>query len=195
MKHRNDSEYYSEADSTRSNDQLGSRLRREAMGSAPKFSEARHERLWRAIREAPPLGDLEIDAGGPARNAGRRRVAWLSGAAIGSAVAAACAVIVVAWSLRRAEPVDDPLPAPPASVASHQPAAASGPARAPFIAEVPVVPGVFSVGPNVEPLLEDVDERLTSTQWAYLDHDAKVVLAWAADALPRPPGWNEAAER
>jgi hypothetical protein len=185
---------------------LADRLRREAETSRPPFSATLHARISKAIQhEEPPaplrrrtsraMGSLPAlpHSGGQAATGTRRR--WWAVAAAAAVLAGA--LCVASW-LRKPTGAG---PTPPDAhvVVDQKPVRTSdaemiaeAPTPAPDrerIAEAPApAPDAEMIADTTGRVAEQfgmlVDSTLTTGQWAYLDHDARVAAQLLIDQLP-----------
>ncbi len=157
-------------DSTEKEFLLHTRLTAEAEAERPEFSEPLHERIMRSVREAPRPAS---------RRAVRRRAAfrlWAAGSA--AAVAVTLAVWVYSNADRNAA-VERPSPPRPGPVSPAP--------------EVPPTPDTTSeeeaslavvATPRADQLTALVDDTFAGSQWAYLDHDARLAAGMVLDHIP-----------
>jgi len=160
--------------SAREDQQNRNRLRREALATRAEFSEALHKRICQAIRQAqaspfPAADDVVLRR--------EMRPAW------GMAAAAACAftVAVLAWREFRSDPRTIPSVELRAKLESPlaNNAKVWGGGR-----EHATMPPMMAV---MGDLLASVDQAIAPSQWAYLDHDARVAFRLFAQVLPLKP--------
>ena len=156
---------------------LAERLRREAAAERPAFSDELHRRIVEAV------GAAKVQPG----SSGRRRLgprAWLSAALVASLAGAA--TVAVSRYLDRDEPPGpapretavvppDPAPLPEAP----QPKRLLPPDERPRLDPLDAV-----AGGTAETVGGLVDATLTRSQWAYLDHDARVAADLVLSQLP-----------
>ena len=140
---------------------LADRLKREAQASRPQFSELLHARICRAI------GQSKLQT---ARRPAAVQWPWRWAYA---AIAATLLVGVslVAWRLSTAP---GPSPRPPVEDLARDDSARP-------LRELPRLDEVDRTVTQVGSL---VDSTLTTQQWAYLDHDARLVAELLIDQFP-----------
>ncbi len=141
---------------------LADRLQAEAKATRPAFSDALHDRICQSLKpQATP----------PARRAsGRRSVhARLSAAVVATLLVGAG--LVASWLGKSPGPGLPPDAGGIASIDLQETAADPDMITAP-------------TGEVAERLALMVDEALTTSQWAYLDHDARVAVRLLLDQLP-----------
>jgi|YNPNPStandDraft_1061719.scaffolds.fasta_scaffold126568_2 hypothetical protein len=160
--------------SAREDQQNRNRLRREALATRAEFSEALHKRICQAIREAqaspsPAADDVVLRR--------EMRLAWRM------AAAAACAitVAVIAWMAFRSNP--RPIPSLELREKLESPLANDAKVLG-GDREHATMPPVI---PVMGDLLASVDQAIAPSQWAYLDHDARVAFRLIAQVLPLKP--------
>jgi hypothetical protein len=162
------------ADPTHTDDatRLAETLRNEAARSRPAFSEALHARVCAAI-ERTSHGSSCLPPRRPSFTS--RRPWW-------SLAAAAALVLGAAWAAWWLRGPRDPA-APPHDVRTQIAKAPPAPTPVP---EPPADPDTIfgSTGQIAEQFSAFVDSALTSSQWAYLDHDAQVAMQLLVDQLP-----------
>jgi hypothetical protein len=159
---------------TREDEQNRLRLRQEALDGRAEFSDAVHQRLCETIRRcdvAPsPAADEPILI---------RRVS------LGWPVAATAACLIVAatigWQVFR----NARNPRPPSDLPQVVRAPAVGSEPVPPSAEFRPVPAAHYPAPGE--IVALVDSTMTSSQWAYLEHDAQVAWKLFAEAVPLRP--------
>ncbi len=141
---------------------LADRLRGEARATRPEFSDALHARICQSLKpQATP----------PARRAAgwRSKRTWLS-AAVATTVLVGAAILA-SWLGRSPGPG---IPHEPGGFANID------------LQETSADPDMITAptGEVAERLALMVDEALTTGQWAYLDHDARVAVGLLLDQLP-----------
>lgn len=140
-------------------------LKHEAQASQPAFSEALHARICRALKqsEAQPSRDSGILPS-------PRRWAY-------AAIAATCLVggLLVAWGLSNMF-WPEPLPPDVESVVVVPPQASEP------LPELDALTGV--TGRTADQVGMLVDSTLTTQQWAYFQHDARIAAGLLIDQLP-----------
>jgi hypothetical protein len=136
-------------------DDLGHALRAEADGGRPEFSDTLHARVMESLPSGPVVRQPEYLIE-------RRRRMWLSGLI---AAAAAVLVAVIAWQAGYF-----------ARMSPEHPETANEPTLDPA--------KVLTASPDGSKVGLMVDNTLTKSQWAYLDHDAKVAANLLMDQLP-----------
>ncbi|MHC4399951.1 MAG: hypothetical protein ACYTG0_09750 [Planctomycetota bacterium] len=150
--------------STEDEKQLAERLRRDARGAKPDFSEGLHSRICQAVRQSEPPKSRRTQW-----FAWRRR-RWLMAVAAALVISATLA----AWWLSR-----PPLPIEGRDESKVAVDDTPTPVDDP---PVPVVdPGLIT---GAEELWASVDTTLSAGQWAYLDHDARLAAEMLLDQLP-----------
>ncbi len=155
--------------STEKEARLRARLTAEAEAGRPEFSQRLHDRIMQSIREASRPR---------ARGFAPRRMAFLLSVA-GSAVAVAA--LLVFWLARDVdrESTAAHTPAPPAVDTG------TDEAPQPDLALSPREETLTSVAPPAaDRLTALVDATFTGSQWAYLDHDARLAASLVLGHLP-----------
>ncbi len=151
---------------------LNARLIVEAAADRPEYSQALHDRIMQSVREAPPRA-----ARGPAR----RRLAprlWLAG----SATVAAVAILLAAWLARGVDP-DSTAARPGPSIPPNGTAGSSAdPALgSPDADDTPLA---VVAAPAADRFAALVDATVAGSQWAYLDHDARLAAGMVLNHIP-----------
>lgn len=137
---------------------LARRLRAEAAADRPDFSEGLHARIMASL----PADRPAIDAGRPRPVRGRR---WLAGSL---SAAMLMAGVVIGWHVRGMGVGQTAAPKETAVAESDTPLAAMGAVR-------------YAGGAEVGRM---IDEGFARSQWAYLDHDARLAAELIMDQLP-----------
>lgn len=143
---------------------LNARLVIEAAADRPDFSQALHDRIMQSVRETPPRA-----ARSPVR---RRRASWLW--MVGSATAAAVAILLAAWLARGVDP--DSTAARPGPLVS--------PAPATDLPDADDTPLAVVAAPAADRFAALVDATVAGSQWAYLDHDAQLAAGMILNHIP-----------
>jgi len=168
-------------DSIRPEDErrLAERLRCEAEAQCPEFSELLHRRIVDALgaRQVEPRKDFRSRFGPRT---------WLVGALVASV--AIVATVAISPYLDRRQPPVAPQPKETAVVppdASQLPQPVRQPeARSPGAEKARIDPIDAVAGGSAETVGNLVDATLTKSQWAYLDHDARVAADLVLAQLP-----------
>jgi hypothetical protein len=142
---------------------IGNRLRAEAARSRPDFSEARHARICRAIRQC-----RSEEAGAERCDAGSRRGPRWALAAV--AVAATLSAAICVWQAYRVG--DGPNPAQPGRLANAPD----------FHVELYAATGLAATMPEKIDAL--IDSAIATQQWSDLNDDARLTVRMLADRLP-----------
>jgi hypothetical protein len=154
-------------------DDLREMLKREASSSRPLFSELRHQRLRKAVHSA----GAAIVTKDSVRRRWRSSTRWWTGLAVALSV---LLLLGIAWRLKQRSPSESaPRDSVPQIVLDSPREGVSPPSEQ----QQAVV--LLPFGEEILPLLAVADTSATSAAWAYLDHDAKVMLDWAVQRLPR----------
>lgn len=142
---------------------LTARLRGEAQASRPAFSEDFHERICRAIEQRKATAE---------RPSARLRLRWRL-LSVAVAVTLLVAVSLVARHLNRPP---DAIPTPSETAVIDPSKNVDVPEDVEFVMEMPEA--------TAESIGMLVDETLSAGQWAYLDHDARLLGQMLRDPLP-----------
>ena len=155
---------------TREDEENGWRLRQEAFDGREGFSEAIHQRLCEAIRKCNVAPTPVLDEPMRIRRPPYRLLVLATAASL--TVAAA----TVWWAIQgdRESRLQGDLPA-----VVEVPTVSQEPLPQP--AEVP--PGPAANYPAPGEIVSLVDSTVTSSQWAYLDHDARVAWNLVAEVV------------
>jgi len=153
-------------------DRLRARLSDEAAAERPEFSAALHERIMESVRQSPQA------AAAPIR--GWRRIAPKI---LIAASAVAATVVLALWFAQSAdERSRAERPAPPPAPREVSPESRPEPAIGP--------PGVdesslaVAPTPDADGLTALVDATFAGSQWAYLDHDARLAADMVLSHFP-----------
>ena len=178
---------------TPDDERLAQRLREEAMRDRPEFSESLHRRICGAIEQTrttpPPAEDHVLPQP-------RRRSRWLAMGLAASLILAA----LVAWQTSRTAPVARLPVVPPVELPVDMPATGEAtstiaPSSEPSHAQAPAAPQMATEAAQIAPavavddaarVIARIDRTLTSSQWAFLDHDARLTWQLVTRTLPIP---------
>jgi len=161
--------------STRDEKALAERLRQEAARWRPAFSEALHDRIWRAIEQCKPDQAASTRQGGAHHRVVRRAAAAL--AAAGLVLVALLLEMAGLRSQSGSTPDSGPL-------ADRQQAPADWTAAA-FEASFDELPALAALDRDVSAKIPSVlDNAIAPSRWAYLDHDARLAMELLAERFP-----------
>ncbi len=166
---------------------LAKRLREDALRDRPEFSESLHRRICGAIeqtRTTPPSAEDHL------LPQPRRRSGWL---AVGLAASLILAVLV-AWQASRTVPMARFPVVPPVDLPGTGEAISTiAPSADPSHAQPRVAPQMGAETAQTAPavaveeapqILARIDRTLASSQWAFLDHDARLTWQLVTQTLP-----------
>jgi hypothetical protein len=172
---------------TRHDERLAQRLREDALRHRPEFSESLHRRICESIEWTHTTSTPAVDDTLP-RPIQRSR--WLTVALAASLLLA----VLVRWQTSRTAPVAQlPVAAPvdPRVTEEARPAVAPPPGSSPTEHTVdPLLAGeTTEIAPatlvaDAGGMLARIDRTLASSQWAFLEHDARVTWQFVTHVLP-----------
>lgn len=157
-------------DSTRKDREIRDRLRREAQDGRAEFSDALHQRICQAIQECDVSPSPAADDLVPRRRMTR-------GWRVTAAAACLAVAATIAWQAFRSDP-GSPRPVDRRQMVQSPPA---GELPVPQLRESPTVPPMSYPAPAG--ILVAMDRTIASSQWAYLDHDARTAVRLFAQVL------------
>lgn len=159
---------------TREDEENGRWLRQEALDGRVGFSDAIHQRLCEAIRKCDAAPSPVIDE--PVRIRGGT-YGWL---VLATAASLTVAAATVWWAVQadRESRLQGDLPEVVEVPAVSQ-------EQMPQTADAPPRPAASYPAPGE--IVSLVDSTVTSSQWAYLDHDARVAWKLFAEVVPLRP--------
>ena len=172
---------------TPDDERLAQHLREDALHHRSEFSESLHRRICDAIEQdrTKPTHDDDDLLPQP-----RRRSDWLAVALAASLILA----VLLAWQTSRNAPVAR-LPVAPRMdlpVNEKEPstfAPSSDPSHAEDSVVPPIAKGISPITPptsgeEAKQMLARIDGTLASSQWAFLDHDARLTWQLVTQMLP-----------
>ncbi|TVS21167.1 MAG: hypothetical protein EA424_00275 [Planctomycetaceae bacterium] len=168
-------------------ERLAQRLREEALRDRPEFSESLHRRICGAVEQTrtTPLPAEDHLLPQP-----RRRSGWLAMGLAASLILAA----LVAWQTSRNAPVARFPVVPRVDLPTTGEATSTiAPSADPSHAQRSVAPQMAAETAQIAPavavdeapqILARIDRTLASSQWAFLDHDARLTWQLVTQTLP-----------
>ncbi len=150
---------------------LHARLTAEAAVDRPEFSERLHRRIMQSVSAAPRP---------PAPAPARRRVALGFGLA---GLAASAALVLGVW-LARGVDQDSTAEQPSPPRLTRDVAVEPSPEPALDPRDVPEASPAVATPPDADRVAALVDTTFTGSQWAYLDHDIRLMAGMVLDHIP-----------